>query len=407
MWIHVPRPISRSPRESQDSISVLTPEAAERLAQSAMWRSKHRPAAYWLRVWPKVRCLQLLSGLTSEPSQMKRQENGVEQWTDLWRDIRASRSASPDVVEGSTTRAISGPTSSESLRNATHGGASLKMFPDISDGDTSQMSSQTLKALVSDVRSKSSKRLKSALRISESDSSFLPWRSPDTNKRGGSTTAAAREAGGHQVNLQDQVFDWVMAAMAWDAQRTMTSDGALRRVENNKPVNGKQTLELSTQVIAWQAAAVEGWENWPTILAADAYGHEYSSTSVHLPGAVQQWATATASDGERVSPNMRGNPTLPSQAKDWATLSGLDGGQRSRGGKRKSELLLGGQATEWADQQLSMDLVVEEMSSLPPEMTGVLGSKLREMGIRFRLNPQFVEWLMGMPVNWVSPEPNN
>lgn len=224
--------------------------------------------------------------------------------------------------------------------------------------------------------------------------------------------------------------------MAWDAQRTMTSDGALRRVENNKPVNGKQTLELSTQVIAWQAAAVEEWEKWPTALAADAYGHEYSNTSLHLPGAARQWATATAADGERVSPNMRGNPTLPSQAKDWATPlasegekmpnmhgvggepltqqakdwatpSGLDGGQRSRGGKRKSELLLGGQAADWADQQMSMNLAVEDQGSPQPVTIGLLGSKLRMMGSRFRLNPQFVEWLMGLPQDWVSRGPNS
>jgi len=91
------------------------------------------------------------------------------------------------------------------------------------------------------------------------------------------------------------------------------------------------------------------------------------------------WPTAEAADGSRGSlGHMRGNPTLLGAAAMWPTVHGMDnegnprrngptgnelgravtqqewatpntmgGGQTSRGGKRKGELLLGGQVREW------------------------------------------------------------
>jgi hypothetical protein len=58
------------------------------------------------------------------------------------------------------------------------------------------------------------------------------------------------------------------------------------------------------------------------------------------------------------------------QNPQWATPEGMAGGKTSRGGKRKNELLLTGQVKQDASG---------------------------------KLNPRWVEALMGLPVGWVMP----
>ena len=85
MWLHIPTCLL--PPEWEGLTSELTGEAAERLAQSATWRSKPRPARYWKRAWRKERYLQRLSGVTCEPSMATR---GVEKWLASLEDIPAN-----------------------------------------------------------------------------------------------------------------------------------------------------------------------------------------------------------------------------------------------------------------------------------------------------------------------------
>jgi hypothetical protein len=59
------------------------------------------------------------------------------------------------------------------------------------------------------------------------------------------------------------------------------------------------------------------------------------------------------------------------QVAGWQTPNAMDGGQTSRGGDRKDELLLGGQAK----------------ATMPPNTT-------------LKLNPLFSLWLMGFPAEW-------
>ncbi len=82
----------------------------------------------------------------------------------------------------------------------------------------------------------------------------------------------------------------------------------------------------------------------------------------------ESWATPRA---EMDSGAHRGKPdTLHSQIKVWATPEGMAGGKTSRGGNRKGELLLTGQVKQDASG---------------------------------KLNPRWVETLMGLPVGWTMP----
>jgi hypothetical protein len=78
----------------------------------------------------------------------------------------------------------------------------------------------------------------------------------------------------------------------------------------------------------------------------------------------------------------------------WQTPSVADttGGHLSRGGSRSDELLLRGQAKALASSLPDPQSANVGPPSSPPALTS-----------RPRLNPRFVEWLMGLPPNYTIP----
>lgn len=74
MWLHLP--ISASLRESEDS-TFPSDSLCQRLAASAMWRSKPLRLASWRRVWRTTPWMRRLCGVTLEPSH---QDSIVAAW---------------------------------------------------------------------------------------------------------------------------------------------------------------------------------------------------------------------------------------------------------------------------------------------------------------------------------------
>ena len=125
------------------------------------------------------------------------------------------------------------------------------------------------------------------------------------------------------------------------------------------------------------------------------------------PGfAVKRWATPVRADGERSSLGMfhgrEGNPTLLGQVQMWATPKGTAGGNVSRGNERSGELLLEGQAQMWATPQ-ARDWSGPHGTPGPRDLPTL--SAGAERFNRARLNPLFVEWLMGFPIGWTDSAP--
>ena len=100
------------------------------------------------------------------------------------------------------------------------------------------------------------------------------------------------------------------------------------------------------------------------------------------------WPTAVA-DGDRVAMFKQGGEPL-GRAVRWPTPTRAagTGGQTSRSGKRKGEMLLGG--------------AVKETRWPTDGGTGRLGKRLPG-----RLNPDWVEMLMGFPIGWTLPGGHN
>lgn len=160
-----------------------------------------------------------------------------------------------------------------------------------------------------------------------------------------------------------------------------------------------------------------------------------------MEGQAKAWSSPSAHDGRRPGPDLsstqRGN--LSREAANWVTPSVAisTGGQTSRSGDRKEELLLTGQAqlvsflldqgifgaglTSWVDDQTS-PLSPDATEQWPTPAASVVDidtierntsagyqrQAQREAGSPYLarvsgvLNPAFVEWLMGWPIGWTG-----
>ncbi len=130
-----------------------------------------------------------------------------------------------------------------------------------------------------------------------------------------------------------------------------------------------------------------------------------------LQDAAQFWQTPRGRDWKA-----GGKDCIEPQSQQWQTPSVADqeGGHLSRGGSRKGELLLRGQAKQWATPQAysfaeshmpgqtKLDIEARSQSShqgQPSESDGPPSSPSGPTS-RPRLNATFVEWLMGLPSGW-------
>jgi len=114
----------------------------------------------------------------------------------------------------------------------------------------------------------------------------------------------------------------------------------------------------------------------------------------------KQWQTPSKHQFDKrrqVGQTERSELLLPAQAKQWQTPQTPKGGGSSRSGDRIGEPLLPGQAKAWPAPTLADQV---EVCSRPDPTTSTHGAA--SSNSTRRLNPRFVEWLMGMPDGWTS-----
>ena len=115
----------------------------------------------------------------------------------------------------------------------------------------------------------------------------------------------------------------------------------------------------------------------------------------------------------------RGNPSLGQATARWASPTAADGNSRTAdpATSREGSTSLTGQAAMWATPTAAMwrsedgDGMRAPKHSPPlsrqvlrPAMPGAQSSPSDPTSSR-RLNPLFVEWLMGWPIGWTACEP--
>lgn len=403
MWLYIPKAVSTSSPSAPEEEGLISASSwqFQALEQCAWWRGKPSQSRHWWQRWKRASFIQLLCGVMPEPSTAER---GVAQWTASLVASRASLTALPDESKAVTTPATSGQQRVASSSSLASGSSSLKTSAACSRrGLTKSLArsaySETFQSLVSRLREDCLRRQRSARAISASGSSSSQWRTPtDDSARGGPQSPEKRLAGGHTLNLQDQVLDFSIQEWPTPSARDWKGAPDTKFGNNSRPLNEVAKL--------WTTPSAGDGERGGTITEA------MSGTSL-----TQQvntlWSTPRASDGEKGGPNQAfgaGGQPLPSQAAQWATprvssertssialerpdsVSSLSIAQQAEMvmGEVPREIYLVNEKTQ---RRLGFD-----PSSLRDQLTYPVGATLSHP--RRSLNPLFVEWLMGWPPAW-------
>ena len=339
-------------------MEVLTLDSAElsRICeQSLMRRSKHSPAKTYLREWKLGNLMRLRSGVISSPSLGK---SFLDWWTSSLEVTHANRSQPQESGLEQKILVTSGPTSQTLFEFSDLGSASLRTSKVISASD-SEKSLENWKSLVTKRRLEYSARLNAVRHTSGSGSSS--WPSPVASEVRQGFQDRSRGMKGSQESLTTVVIK------SWPTPNCMdviTPNRDLTQMES-KGHWGKNmnTGKLSEMV-----------NYGPPVPAS-------SSTDGSRPGL---WQTATVSTGAHKQKDGSMTDKLDQQVKSWATPSAFDG-------QRPIET-----QQEW-----------EARNARKKEQNPNLGQLHKPLTVQMtgggKLNPRWVETLMGLPVGWTMP----
>ena len=368
MWI-LPKQLHTSAYVLDTKESGLDLEAfCQTCEKSLTWRGKDSLSRTWLQRWKRESWMQHLSSRTLRPSHT---ESFVDAWTSSLEDSRVSHSQLLESVKLLKTPDTSSPTSQTESESANLELFSSKTFKESSvakqptENQFSSMSSESWKDWVIKQRQEYSQRKKLAHLIRESESTSLAWPT---------ASVAGCVEGGVAKNVE------------------MTSSGF------------KATRENGTSYGAKLKDAVETHE--------------------------QNWATPRASATDSTRPNGKGGIPLADQVKNWATPQSRDykGARRklSEDGKNRSQTTgetfgkdLNQQvqknwptatARDWKgcgnaitrkDGKHRIDNL-EAVIKYGPQDQANLNTSGKSQELQGKLNPNWVENLMGLPVGWTD-----
>ena len=353
MWLYVPTSCRSAP-EPEDSTSASGWRVKE-LARSVTWNGKHSRSQTWLRRWKTASWTRLLFGAISEPSMAVR---GVEQWIGLLAGSRASRTVRRGSTSVPRTTETCGQTPRGSSERSGQTSVSWKTFQ-ASYAITSTPSGQSYDLWATTLRRDYSRRMRLATARNASD--YSSWRTPaGSDHEGGVYDLDQKPDGSNpKLKLRDQSANWPAPTVSRGAYTYGRGDAESPSLK----LDGASRL-------------------WPAVLATDgekAVGH-YPRGNQNLNGATSTWPAATASDGTRESIHYgQGDLKLSGAARMFPAPSASDA--KGWDGPNKKNA-----AKNWKAYS-RLDLMISKPGH-------ICSPKCR------RLNPLFVEMLMGWPGGW-------
>jgi hypothetical protein len=191
-----------------------------------------------------------------------------------------------------------------------------------------------------------------------------------------------------QARLRNQIHNWPTVCAS-----------EVRQGFQDRSRGMKGSQESLTTAVVKDAA------NWPTasMSMTAGYSERDNCNSSKKAGHVgNELLRQVIKHGQSVPAS---SSSLGSRQELWPTPEGMAGGKTSRGGNRKDELLLNGMVKQlWATPE-----VPNGGRGLPPETsaTGQLNGRKKQVGLHNqangKLNPRWVETLMGLPIGWTMP----
>ena len=392
MWI-IPKNLSDICPSVQDTegSTLDSEEFCQSAEQSLMWRSKPSQYKTWLTRLKRNNWMQHLFTRTLKHS---RSESFEDAWTSSLGDSPANLSQMLGQSNQQKTLGISSPISSKESESADPQLSFLRMSKELSQAKQemenlfSSMSLEAWKKWVTEQRQEYSQRQKLAHRTRENES--LSWATPNTmdHMAERSPEAMERQFATHRKgrtrpsNLREQV-NWPTATVAG-----LVEGGVAAKVKLT-PTGFKAVRENGTEYGAKLRDAVETYENWPK----------------DRKGKTRQWATPTSRDwkGSYKPESMTRKDgksrmdALPQMAeydpttwptpatRDYKGANGLESTQKKiREGKRAN-----------MGQLPNAIMIVGHQDQTNPNTSG-------KNPVSLKLNPNWVEQLMGLPVGWTQ-----
>ena len=383
MWI-LPKQLHTSAyAQDTKALGLDSEEFCQICERSLTWRGKDSLSRTWLQRWKRESWMQHLSSRTLRPSLT---ESFVDKWTSSLEDSRANPSVLLESVKLLKTPDISFPTSQRESESANLELFSLKTYKASSpakqqtESQFSSMSSESWKDWVTEQRREYSQRKKSAHLIRESESSYLGW-----------PTARTSDAEGGRIETE------------------MTSEGfKSRRHRSNQTFGAKLRDAVETH---------EERKNWATPQVTDV------RTDVRKPSERSEKAKKGGCKNLREEVMQPQNwPTA--SARDWKDTAGMS---KERDGKalgRVDQLPRAVYHHDGLQDQANLNTNGKNQESWPtprankvhPEITeenrehlanrnkanleeDIAGHCGKATG---KLNPNWVEHLMGLPVGWTD-----
>ena len=370
-----------------EALSLDLGEQSEICGRSLFVRSKPSQSQIWLRKWKRDSWTQHLSGRILRPFLGQR---FVTEWISSLGATHASPSAQQDSAKASKTRGTSGRGLQMVFDFSDPGAASLKTSKDISAWGC-PTSSKTWQEWVTEQRGDYSARLKSARLTSGSGSSSWP-------------TVTANEDS-YRIGGESQQSK-CLSAMARRGEMSWLTPNAAESLQGGTTQGQRKSPNLSIAAhgpAAPASSSIGGSRQessqvgWRTPTCFDWKNHD-CSTQVYLADQVEgrtekQWQTATVSTGAHRQKDGSMIDKLDQQVKQWQTPKSND----SESGKKISgapNLL--GQARQWATPRTEHD------SGMHRGQPDTLHSQMKQTSAG-KLNPRWVETLMGLPVGWTMP----
>lgn len=355
MWLFVPFTPSPSAVEAEASTSGSSGPPAE---QPALWctssgKPSLRPVSW--HGWRTRPWLRLLSGTISAPSTAAR---GVAQWIASLVALRARTCPSQGSGRGST----------ESAR----------------DSSTSRSESPT----------KPTRRSSRGRTSAEQLALFLP------SMPSSPVTATSEQPSAFELLTWEPRTD-AAGSSCWLTAAASDSRSSARGTTTTGVMHPGTSLTDAMREWATPNAQLHNYLEDPESYAARSARLVAEGTrplGVNLGQQAQTWQTPRASDGDKGGPNqtLKGKPSLTAQARAeaWPTPAARD----SKGANGPEHLA----KERGHHDQLPNAVALWSGRPDPETSTGGPESSPPTHTSR-RLNPAFVEWLMGWPPNWSTP----
>ena len=389
MWI-LPKQLHTSAFvQDTKALGLDSEEFSQTCEKSLSWRGKDSLSRTWLQRWKRENWIQHLSSRTLNNSHT---ESFVDKWTSYLADSRAN----PSVVQDSVKQLMILDTCSHTSEMES-GTANPELFSSRTLEESSQprpatenqfsnMSSENWKDWVTEQRQEYSQRKKSAHLIRESESSSLGWPTARTSDA---------EGGRIETEMTDQGFK-------------------SKRHRSNQTFGAKLRDAVETHE-----------ENWATPIANDAKGSDYGYSSGkkvnYLGGQVKNWATPQTFDSNNLvrTPeklaqtraeknagcmNLREQvhyPDMDHSRKGAKALSGHpDRANLNTSGRSQESQQWPTPRANKVHPQITEEnrehLANRKKSNLEEDIAGHCGKATG------KLNPNWVEHLMGLPVGWTQ-----